>query len=119
MSVVGPRPVMRVSFDAYPKSIQKHIYNSKPGLTGIGSIVFRDEEELISKAKSKGIDILHFYQKIIYPIKGDLEIWYQRNQSFFIDFKIIICTIMVIIFPNWKKYHLLFKNLPSLSELSK
>ena len=44
MSVVGPRPVMEVSFESYPENIQKIIYNVKPGLTGIGSIVFRDEE---------------------------------------------------------------------------
>lgn len=119
MSVVGPRPVMRVSFEAYPKLIQKNIYNSKPGLTGIGSIVFRDEEELISKAKSNGINVLQFYKETIYPLKGDLEIWYQRNQSFIIDFKIIICTIIVILYPNWKKYNLLFKSLPSLGGLSK
>ena len=46
MSVVGPRPVMKISFEAYPDHIQKVIYNVKPGLTGIGSIIFRDEEEL-------------------------------------------------------------------------
>ena len=51
MSVVGPRPVMKVSFEAYPNEIQKVIYNVKPGLTGIGSIIFRDEEELILKLK--------------------------------------------------------------------
>ena len=52
MSVVGPRPVMRVSFESYPKEIQKVIYNVKPGLTGIGSIIFRDEEDIITKVKS-------------------------------------------------------------------
>ena len=33
MSVVGPRPVMSISFEAYPKEIKKVIYNVKPGLT--------------------------------------------------------------------------------------
>ncbi|MDX1774870.1 sugar transferase [Oceanihabitans sediminis] len=42
MSIVGPRPVMRISFEAYPEEVQKVIYNVKPGLTGIGSIIFRD-----------------------------------------------------------------------------
>ena len=35
MSVVGPRPVMSVSFAAYPEDVKKVIYNVKPGLTGI------------------------------------------------------------------------------------
>ena len=48
MSFVGPRPVMQISFNAYPPEVQSVIYNVKPGLTGIGSIIFRDEEELIT-----------------------------------------------------------------------
>ena len=55
MSVVGPRPVMRVSFESYPRKVQKVIYNVKPGLTGIGSIIFRDEEELITEVKKMGV----------------------------------------------------------------
>ena len=51
MSVVGPRPVMKVSFEAYPDNVKKVIYNVKPGLTGVGSIIFRDEEELITECK--------------------------------------------------------------------
>src|SRR5690606_2286133 len=54
MSFVGPRPVMQKSFEQYPPEIQKIIYNVKPGLTGIGSIVFRDEEQLITNVKNSG-----------------------------------------------------------------
>ena len=86
MSVVGPRPVMRVSFEAYPAEIQKVIYNVKPGLTGIGSIIFRDEEELITEVKNNGGDIWDFYKNKIYPFKGSLELWYQKKKSFFLDF---------------------------------
>ena len=83
MSVVGPRPLMRISFESYTHKIQKVIYNVKPGLTGIGSIIFRDEEELITKVKNNDGDILDFYNNTIYPFKGKLEIWYQKNNSFF------------------------------------
>ena len=62
MSVVGPRPVMKVSFEAYPNEVQKVIYNVKPGLTGIGSIIFRDEEELITDVKNNGGDLWEFYK---------------------------------------------------------
>ena len=85
MSVVGPRPVMKISFEAYPNEIQKVIYNVKPGLTGIGSIIFRDEEELISEVKNNGGDLWEFYKGKIYPFKGELEIWYQNNKSFNLD----------------------------------
>jgi lipopolysaccharide/colanic/teichoic acid biosynthesis glycosyltransferase len=53
MSVVGPRPVMQKSFDAYPIEVQKVIYNVKPGLTGIGSIIFRHLLFFLSKKVNK------------------------------------------------------------------
>ena len=112
MSVVGPRPVMRVSFESYPKEIQKVIYNVKPGLTGIGSIIFRDEEDIITKVKSDGGDIWDFYKNTIYPFKGELEIWYQKNKSFLLDIKLIFITAWVIFFPNSKIYDKLFIDLP-------
>ena len=83
MSFVGPRPVMRVSFESYPLNIQDVIYNVKPGLTGIGSIVFRDEEEIITCEKENGGDIWEFYKETIYPFKGSLEVWYQNKSLFF------------------------------------
>lgn len=112
MSVVGPRPVMHVSFESYPEEIQKVIYNVKPGLTGIGSIIFRDEEDIITKVKSDGGDIWNFYKNTIYPFKGELEIWYQKNKSFLLDIKLIFITAWVIFFPNSKIYDKLFVDLP-------
>ena len=112
MSVVGPRPVMPVSFESYPEEIQNVIYNVKPGLTGIGSIIFRDEEDIITKVKSDGGDIWDFYKNKIYPFKGELEIWYQKNKSFLLDIKLIFITAWVIFFPNSKIYDKLFIDLP-------
>ena len=115
MSVVGPRPVMKVSFEAYPNEIQKVIYNVKPGLTGIGSIIFRDEEELISELKNNDGDLWKFYKGKIYPFKGELEIWYQKNKSFLLDLKVIFITAWVIFNPSSKIYDKLFKGLPKRS----
>ena len=115
MSVVGPRPVMKASFEAYPSKIQEVIYNVKPGLTGIGSIIFRDEEDLISNIKNDGGDIWDFYKNTIYPFKGEVEIWYQNNKSFFLDIKLIFITLWVVFSPNSKIYEKLFKDLPKRS----
>jgi len=112
MSVVGPRPVMKVSFQAYPDNVKKVIYDVKPGLTGIGSIIFRDEEELITNVKNKGGDIHEFYVNKIYPFKGELEIWYQNHKTFMLDLKIIFVTSWVIFKPNSRIYEKLFKTLP-------
>ena len=115
MSVVGPRPVMKISFEAYPNEIQKEIYNVKPGLTGIGSIIFRDEELLITDIKNNGGDVWEFYKEEIYPFKGELEIWYQKNKSFFLDMQLIFLTAWVIIITDSKLYEKWFKDLPKRS----
>lgn len=112
MSVVGPRPVMKKSFDAYPSEIQTIIYNVKPGLTGIGSIVFRDEEKLITAIKNEGGDTWDYYKNTIYPFKGKLEIWYQQNAGLLTDIKIIIITAWVIFLPNSRIVYKWFPTLP-------
>lgn len=103
MSIVGPRPQMEVDFYRFPAKVQEHIYDSMPGITGIGSIVFRDEEYYMSKP---GIDPVAFYTNEIAPYKGALELWYLKHHSLWIDFKIIFLTAWVILFP---KSHLPFK----------
>jgi lipopolysaccharide/colanic/teichoic acid biosynthesis glycosyltransferase len=112
MSIVGPRPLMFVSFSTYTEDIQKVIYNVKPGLTGIGSIIFRDEEMLITQVKESGGDTWDFYKNKIYPFKGELEKWYQENYSFLTDLKLIILTAWVIVFPKSKLVDKWFKSLP-------
>ena len=115
MSVIGPRPVMRVSFESYPENIQKLIYNVKPGLSGIGSIIFRDEEEIITNIKNDGGDVWDFYKNTLYPFKGSLELWYQKNKSFFLDLQLIFLTAWVIVFPKSRVYEKWFKDLPKRS----
>ncbi|TYB79053.1 sugar transferase [Bizionia myxarmorum] len=112
MSVVGPRPVMQKSFEAYPQDVQAVIYNVKPGLTGIGSIIFRDEEELITQVKNSGQDPWEFYANKIYPFKGEVEKWYQAHESFLVDIKIIIITAWVILNPTSEIVYSWFRDLP-------
>lgn len=109
MSIVGPRPQMEVDFLKFPVHVQKVIYNSKPGITGVGSIIFRDEEEWISNAEG---DKHEFYKNRIAPYKGELEIWYQKNISFYSDCMLIFLTAWVIIFPKSNLIYKIFKDLP-------
>ncbi len=110
ISLVGPRPLVAKTFQAYSEDIQSKIYRVKPGLTGIGSIIYRDEEFLISSVKDE--DPHEFYKRVIAPHKGELEIWYQNNRSFFLDLRLIFMTAWVILFPKSKLYEKCFKNLP-------
>ena len=113
ISLVGPRPLVTKTFSAYSEDVQSKIYNVKPGLTGIGSIIFRDEESIISAVK--GEDPHEFYKRVIAPYKGELEIWYQYNNSFFLDLQLIFTTAWVIFFPTSKLYEKWFKDLPKRS----
>ena len=115
MSFVGPRPLMLISFETYTKDVQDVIYNVKPGLTGIGSIVFRDEEQLMTEVKEKGEDTWAFYSTKIYPFKGKLELWYQQNRSFTLDLQLILITIWVVLFPESTIICKWFKDLPKRS----
>jgi len=109
MSVVGPRPLMLVDFQKYDLELQKTVYNCKPGITGIGSIVFRDEQKMISNTN---MDPQEYYLKHIIPYKGMLETWYQENASLLVDFKIIFLTGWVIFFPNSNLHTYFFYDLP-------
>jgi lipopolysaccharide/colanic/teichoic acid biosynthesis glycosyltransferase len=109
MSIVGPRPLVDKTFNAYPEHIRSQVYQSKPGITGIGSIVFRDEEALISKAT---LPPHEFYEKVIAPYKGALELWYNRKKSFGVDLMIIFLTGWVILFPKSQLMYKVFKDLP-------
>ncbi len=107
MSIVGPRPLMGVSFRQYPESIQQIIYNCKPGMTGIGSLIFRDEEKIVSAAP----DPQAMYTTV-YAFKGELEIWYQEHASLYTDLMIIFLTAWTIIIPKNKMIYNIFKDLP-------
>lgn len=109
MSIVGPRPQMKADFEKFPIHIQKTLYNLKPGITGIGSIIFRDEEKWITDASG---DKHMFYKQHIAPYKGALELWYQNHFSLYTDFMLVFLTAWVIIFPKSDLVYKVFRDLP-------
>ena len=109
MSIVGPRPLVDRTFSAYPDEIRNKVYLSKPGITGIGSIVFRDEERLISNSSMKPHE---FYAVHIAPYKGALEMWYLKKKCFLVDIKIIFLTAWTIIFSKSDLYMRILDGLP-------
>jgi lipopolysaccharide/colanic/teichoic acid biosynthesis glycosyltransferase len=111
MSIVGPRPLLEVSFRLYPSEVQEMIYKNKPGITGIASLIFRDEEKLLSDSK----DPKRFYSTI-YPYKGRLELWYYENASLRTDLLIIFLTAYSLIKTDNRLIFKLFKDLPGASK---
>ena len=112
MSFVGPRPLMKVGFDRYSDEMKSKVYNAQPGLTGIGSIVFRDEELIITQSNLPPHDC---YRDIILPYKGALEVWYKQHQNFFTDFMILFLTAWYIVFPKSNMVYKVFPSLPKRS----
>lgn len=109
MSFVGPRPLMKVGFDRYSDEMKAKVYNVTPGLTGIGSIVFRDEELIITQSK---LPVQETYRHIVLPYKGAVEVWYQQHRNFYTDFMIMFLTAWYVVFPKSKLVYKIFPSLP-------
>lgn len=109
MSFVGPRPQMRIDFDVYPEEVRSRIYTARPGITGIGSIVFRDEERLLSRPD---IEPRSFYGRQIAPYKGELEMWYLDRQSLLLDAALVFLTVWVVLRPESELVWRAFPDLP-------
>lgn len=109
MSIVGPRPQAQRCFDAFPKDVQELIVKVRPGLSGIGSIIFRDEENMLHSADNH----VEFYDRVIAPYKGALEKWFIRNQGIKNYFLVIFVTAWVVVFPKSRIVWKAFADLPT------
>lgn len=109
MSLVGPRPLMPVSFEMYKPEVQAVVYRTRPGLTGIASLIFRDEEAYVS---ATDMDPVVFYKNVICAYKGELELWYYRNRSMITDLRILLLTGWSVLVPKSTAAFDWFSDLP-------
>jgi len=110
MSVVGPRPQARQHYELYSDAVKREIDKVPPGLSGIASIVFRDEEAILDRFETNRD---HFHDTIIAPYKGELEVWWVQHRTLANYFKIIIMTVIVLFAPHSRLYHKWFRDLPT------
>jgi lipopolysaccharide/colanic/teichoic acid biosynthesis glycosyltransferase len=108
MSIIGPRPQTQRCFDAFPAASQAEIVKVRPGLSGIGSIVFRDEEALMHASAEPE----RFYDDVIMPYKGQLEEWYVAHQGVHTYLLGIFATCWAVLFPESRLVWRLFRDLP-------
>ncbi|MDD5334878.1 MAG: sugar transferase [Rhodoferax sp.] len=108
MSIIGPRPQTQRCFDVFPTASQNAISRVRPGLSGIGSIIFRDEENLLHGQA----DSVQFYDNIIAPYKGALEEWYVTNQGLGTYLLCIGVTAWVVLFSQSNVVWRVFGSLP-------
>ena len=88
MSIVGPRP----DVPGYADQLQgddRRILKLRPGITGPASLKYRDEEELLAKVENP----VEYNDKVIFPDKVRINLYYLDNYSFIKDMEIILCTL--------------------------
>lgn len=114
MSVIGYRPLVKKGYDLYSEDVKKELAKSRPGLSGIGSIVFRNEEQIVQKYETFE-EKQEYYKNAIIPYKGELEVWYANHKSVFMYFRLIFMTIGAVLKPDsqsWKK----LKGIPEIPD---
>ena len=92
MAIVGPRPNVIEEVNNY-SSTELLILSIKPGITDFSSIVFADESQILKYS----IDPDRDYNRLIWPMKSKLGLFYVQNRSRLVDFKIILLTFQNII----------------------
>ncbi len=108
ISVIGPRPLTPETFNFYDKPIREKIILVKPGLSGVGSIIFRSEEEIMHDSS----DSINTYKEVIAPFKGKLELWFIENRSIRIYILLIFLTISAVFLSKTKLHWHILKDLP-------
>ena len=112
MSLVGPRPLVSSGYLKYPENIKKSIKKIKPGLSGLASLILRNEEHLLSLT-SNPID---FHSNVLTPFKGETEVWFYEKKSLYNYLKILFLTIWIVFFPKSNILQRVFKKRPEMPQ---
>lgn len=116
MSIIGYRPFAETHYNLYLKEVKTSIGKLRPGLSGTGSIIFKNEEEILHIVDDRE----YFHDNVITPYKGQLEMWYVEHQNLYTYFILIFLTVWAFIKPSSKAIYKMFKDLPHCpSELEK
>lgn len=100
MSLVGPRPEDPEIAKSWPEEARSKITSVRPGITSPASILYHDEEKLLSQKGS-----LEEYYKSILPEKIRLDLLYVHHHSFFSDLDTIFWTLFILV-PSWAKQNI-------------
>jgi lipopolysaccharide/colanic/teichoic acid biosynthesis glycosyltransferase len=93
MSLVGPRPEVPRYVELYPEEIRRQVLSIRPGITDIASILYKDESTVLAGAA----DPEATYVNVVLPEKLKHCIRYVSERTLWLDFKIILLTLMEVI----------------------
>jgi len=94
MSLVGPRPEVKMYVDMMTDEERKTILSIKPGMTDLASLWDFHEGEILRGSP----DPEKTYQEKIRPTKIKLQLEYVKNRSFLLDLKIILKTVLKVFY---------------------
>ncbi|MBN1242935.1 MAG: sugar transferase [Spirochaetales bacterium] len=97
MSLVGPRPLVAEHLLAYAAEARAAVLRQRPGVTGLASLVFRDEEAVLDRMPG---DRTRNHDLVVAPYKGELEKWHAENRSVGLYFSILFRTAVRVLFPG-------------------
>ena len=89
MSFVGPRPDVPGYADMLTGD-DRRMLELRPGITGPASLKYRDEEELLAQVD----DPIEYNDKVIFPDKVRINLYYLDHYSFWKDIQMIIYTVL-------------------------
>ena len=110
MSLVGPRPQTQRCFEAFPERIHDKLLSVRPGLSGLGSIVFRDEESMLHNSN----EAERLYDEVIMPYKGALEESYVNQNSLVTYFILLFATVWLLVTKKIPMHWPVFAKMPSI-----
>ena len=110
MSLIGPRPQTHECFDAFTKVAKQKLVTLRPGLSGVGSIIFRSEEKMLSASSIN--ENTEIYRRKIMRYKGEVEAWYVDNKSLSFYFLLIVLTAWYVVNPRSDAIYSCIKSLP-------
>ena len=111
MSLIGPRPHVPRDLEGVSKDVLEDVLKLKPGLSGVASLVFRDEETIIQSFE----DPRELYDSLIAPYKAELELWYFKNVSMRMYFLLIVATFGIVLLGRQHLIYKLIRDLPTPS----
>jgi lipopolysaccharide/colanic/teichoic acid biosynthesis glycosyltransferase len=95
MSLVGPRPDSAEFLNTLPTSLRSVLSSLKPGITGVATLTFRNEEQLLSFVPES--ELTSYYVKTLLPEKALLDLEYARRATMFSDIKVLLQTLLAVL----------------------
>ncbi len=92
ISFVGPRPPLREYVERFPE-IYAQVLKSRPGITGLATIVYHRHEELLLTRCKTAAETDAVYARACVPRKAKLDLIYQRRRNLRFDFYLMLKTV--------------------------